>query len=82
MVIVYHQEGSRKILVMLQWNRPATPPRLCIILMPPPPLLTVNFFMYSLNALLATTNPPHVASKHYVTPRREIDNDCSLSQPR
>lgn len=26
MVIVYHQEGSRKILVMLQWNRPATPP--------------------------------------------------------
>ena len=36
MVIVYHQEGSRKILVMLQWNRPATPPRLCIILMPPP----------------------------------------------
>lgn len=50
--------------------------------MPPPPLLTVNFFMYSLNALLATTNPPHVASKHYVTPRREIDNDCSLSQPR
>lgn len=52
--------------------------------MPPPPLLTVNFFMYSLNALLATTNPPplHVASKHYVNPRREIDNDCSLSQPR
>ena len=51
--------------------------------MPPPPLLTVNFFMYSLNALLATTNsPPYVALKHSVNPRREIDNDCSLSPPR
>lgn len=60
-----------------------TPPQALYYSNAPPPPLTVNFNMYSLNTLLATTNPPpHVASKHYVNPRREIDNDCSLSQPR
>ena len=58
------------------------PPPLGSVLFWCPPPYWQPIFMYSFDALLATTNPPHVASKHYVTPRREIDNDCSLSQPR